>query len=79
MHDDTIAIMHVKKWNSAAAELTLENKKYFKNGKIENKKIQAIMKKTCPIALPLITQKLLNKPIHALYLSRDTLMAKQRT
>ena len=33
LYDDTIAIMHVKNWNSAATELTLKNEKYFKNSR----------------------------------------------
>ena len=36
LHDDAIAIKHVKNWNSTATELTLENKKYLKNGETEN-------------------------------------------
>ena len=36
LHDDTIAIKHVKNWNSVATELTLENEKYLKNGKMES-------------------------------------------
>ena len=50
LHDDIIAITHVKNWNSAATELTIENEKYLENDKIENIRNfkQQKKKKTCP-------------------------------